>query len=231
MKVVARCHPALRKVLPAPVPAAQMLPEWFRSMPGKTVSPTLGGETVRTLKHCPPLIDALTLGVCILLPTDLHFEGGEVFWDWNPPIISDSPISRAPIGVHVPEQAEGAPLGQSDELLLKFMNFWSLEAPEGWQLLFTHPMNRSDLPFQTLSGLVDSDRFKHGYVHFPAILQKGFEGTIVKGTPIAQIVAVPAQEQPELLVENMSEDWVEESARVQRELQTDTGVYRKKYRR
>ena len=40
----------------------------------------------------------------------------------------------------------------------------------GWSILFTHPLNRDDLPFRTLSGIVDCDRFGAGLVHFPEAL-------------------------------------------------------------
>jgi len=35
-------------------------------------------------------------------------------------------------------------------------------------VLFTHPANRFDLPFTTLTGLVDCDLYHDNWVHFPA---------------------------------------------------------------
>lgn len=74
----ARCHPALAPLLPRPRPASQALPDWFRQMPGEVAAPSLGGDRVRTLKHCPPVIDAMTSGVVIPLVTDLTVRAGEV---------------------------------------------------------------------------------------------------------------------------------------------------------
>jgi len=124
-------HPALEPILPKPVAAGRALPDWLRDMPSEVAAPSLGGKSVRTLKHCPPRIDALSLGVLIPLATDLTFTEGEVSWDWAPPVLEDARISRAPIGMHVPEQASGAPFRMAPGLILKFMNFWTLEAPEG----------------------------------------------------------------------------------------------------
>ena len=59
--LTARCHPALEPILPKPVLAADALPGWLRTMPSEVASDTLGGAPIRTLKHCPPLIDALGL--------------------------------------------------------------------------------------------------------------------------------------------------------------------------
>ena len=228
--ITARCHPALKDLLPPPVPAGRALPGWLREMPAEAESPSLGGAMVRTLKHCPPFIDALALGVIIPLPCDLIRDEDGLSWDWDFPAIPDAPITRAPLGLHVPEQATGAPLPLDGQVAIKFTNYWTLEAPEGWDLLFTHPLNRADLPFQTLSGMVSGDRFTHGYVHFPALwTDPGFRGVLPKGTPVAQVIPVP-RAQPGLTVEAMSEADIAESRAVQEALQAEPGVYRKRYR-
>lgn len=228
MKITARCHPLLEPILPKPTPAAP--PAWLKSMPQEVRSETLGGAEVRTLKHCPPVVDAFSLGLLIPLATDIEVKDGHVAWDWDPPIIEDAPISRAPIGMHVPEQTDGAPF-HSPNLVVKFMNFWTLETEPGWSILFTHPLNRSELPFETLSGVVDSDLFRSGYVHFPAAWRTpDFEGVIPKGTPVAQ--AIPVRREPvDLNAGPMGPREIAESAAVQTDLQKTRGVYRKSYRR
>lgn len=226
----ARCHPKLRPLLPEPVPAAQTLPDWLKSMPSEVAAPSLGGEVVRTLKHCPPIIDALSSGVIIPLATDLHISNGEIAWDWDPPILQDALISRAPVGLHVPEQASGAPFKLASNAVVKFINFWTLETPAGWSLLFTHPLNREDLPFRALSGVVDCDLFKDGYVHFPALwTDPNFEGTLAKGTPVAQVFAIQ-REVPALDVGDMTEDEIARNREVQHALGQERGVYRKSFR-
>ncbi len=229
-RILARCHPALAPLLPPPVPAARALPDWLRAMPSDVAAPTLGGAEVRTLKHCPPVIDALTTGVMILLPTDLHVETGEISWDWDPPPIPDAPITRAPVGVHVPEQATGVPLDLDGHAVLKFTNYWTLETEPGWNLLVTHPLNRMDLPFRTLSGVVSTARFGLGYIHFPALwTDPDFTGTLSRGTPVAQVIPIPA-EAPELEHRAMTGDEVARSRGIQEALQAKPGVYRKDFR-
>jgi len=226
----ARCHPGLAALLPEPVPAAGALPDWLKSMPSEVTAPTLGGASVRTLKHCPPIIDALSTGVLIPLATDITVAGDEMSWDWDPPILDDALISRAPLGLHVPEQVTGAPLRLATNVVVKFMNFWTLQVPEGWSLLFTHPLNREDLPFRTLSGVVDCDRFGDGYVHFPALwTDPAFEGVLPRGTPVAQVIAIPRKAQG-LQIGQMTEEEIDRNRAVQRDLAGERGVYRRKFR-
>ena len=228
--ITARCHPDLEPLLPRPSPARQALPDWLRAMPSEAPAPTLGGAVVRTLKHCPPFLDALSLGIMIPLAADLHFEAGVVSWDWDPPALPDTLISRAPVGLHVPEQASGAPYRLAVNSILKFMNFWTLEAPAGWSLLFTHPLNREDLPFRTLSGQVDCDLFRDGYVHFPALwLEEGFTGTLPAGTPIAQVIPLPRATST-LDIAPMTEAQIKANRDMQAALGTEPGTYRKHFR-
>jgi hypothetical protein len=228
--IAARCHPKLAPLLPRPTLARDVLPDWFRKMPNEVEAASLQGEAIRTLKHCPPIIDALAGGVMIPLATDLQIAGGEISWDWDPPILEDALISRAPLGLHAPEQATGVPYNLHTNAVVKFMNFWTLEAPEGMSLLFTHPLNREELPFRTLSGVVDCDLFRDGYVHFPALwLEPDFEGTLPKGTPVAQVFAISRAEQT-LTVSDMDEDDIARNREVQRALGENRGVYRKEFR-
>ncbi len=233
MKLVFRCRPELFGHIPEPVAARARLPEWLKAAPSMMVSEALGGAQVRTLKHCPPLIDALSLGVMFHLAADLHVEDGELSWNW-PQMArrgEGADHTRSPIGVHVPEQMGGAPLGATkDQFVVKFNNFWTVEAPEGVSLLFTHPLNREDLPFRTLAGLVDCDRFSAGIVHFPALwLDSEFEGVLPAGTPIAQGFPI-RREALDLQIEPMDQERQEENKVVQDSLQGEPGVYRKRFR-
>lgn len=71
MRISARCHPALLPILPPPFPAREALPAWPREMPATVPTETLGGVEVRTLKHCPPFLDATNLGIVIPLAADV----------------------------------------------------------------------------------------------------------------------------------------------------------------
>ncbi|MCE3249747.1 MAG: hypothetical protein K0R41_3572 [Geminicoccaceae bacterium] len=115
-------------------------------------------------------------------------------------------------------------------MFLKFNNFWTIALEPGWSLLVVHPINRADLPFQTLTGLVDADRYGDGLIHFPARwLDAGFEGVLARGTPVAQCIPV-RREALELAFAPLEGDAAARFAEVKDALAAEPGVYRKRYR-
>jgi hypothetical protein len=58
MRMIFRCDPALTDYLPRPIPARSALPDWLRAMPAKAHS-EIHGRDIRTVKQCPPFIDAM----------------------------------------------------------------------------------------------------------------------------------------------------------------------------
>ena len=93
---------------------------------------------------------------------------------------------------HVAAQFPDAPFARDGQAAIKFNSFWTIELEPGWSLFATHPVNRDDLPFRLISGLVDADRFHDGGINFPAIwTEPDFSGVLPKGTPVAQCFAVP----------------------------------------
>lgn len=229
MNVTFRCPPELMDLLPRPVPARDGLPEWLRAMPMRVAVPELGGE-IRTVKHCPPFLDAMRTGFLMPLVADLRVEAGVFSWDWDPPATALRRTTRAPISFHHAEQALGSPLHDPEQVFLKFNNFWTIQVEPGWSLLVLHPINRPELPFQTLSGLVDADRFGRGLIHFPARwLDPSFEGVLARGTPVAQCIPVH-RDGLQLACEPLAGEAADEFAAIKDALAAEPGVYRKRYR-
>jgi hypothetical protein len=185
-----RCPAGLEAILPRPIPAVLGLPDWFKTLPQKAFNPSVGEETL-TVKKCPPFIDAMTYGFLIPLAMDLEVKGREFSWDFAVPEGFVSEFSHSPIDFHDPSQIAGTPFFDEDRFIIKFNCFWTIEAPQGYSLLFTHPVNRTDLPFTTLSGLVDCDTFSDSPLNFPARWHDAsFNGVVPKGTPIVQCLPV-----------------------------------------
>ena len=60
--------------------------------------------------------------------------------------------------------------------------------PLGYSVLITHPLNRNDLPFRTLSGIVDGGLIMNPAGEIPFFVKEGFDGIIPQGTPIMQLI-------------------------------------------
>lgn len=229
MNIVFRCDPALIDLLPRPLPCGQALPQWLRDMPARVHSP-VHQRGIRTLKQCPPFVDAMSHGFFILLPCDVQVDNGRFAWDWPLPALKVANHPRSPLSFHVPEQLHASPLARREQVAIKFNAFWTIELEPGWSLWVAHPANRDDLPFRLVSGLVDADRFIDAGINFPAIwTDPGFRGVLPRGTPVAQCHAVP-REPPQLSCEAMTDEQARRYGRLANEVMGTPGVYRKQYR-
>jgi hypothetical protein len=78
------------------------------------------------------------------------------------------------------------PEGYSN-LVFKNLHGWIIKTPPGWSSIFLHPVAYSDLPFQVISGIVDTDVLNTD-INVPFVVKNNFEGLIEKGTPMFQVI-------------------------------------------
>ena len=229
MRMIFRCDPALEAHLPRPAPARGQLPDWLRNMPAKAHS-DIHDREIRTVKQCPPFVDAMAYGVMIPLPCDVRVDRGAFTWNWEIPQPATEGHPRAPLSFHVAAQLAGSPLGNAGQAAIKFNSFWTIEIEAGWSLLSTHPVNRTDLPFRTVTGLVDADRFFDGGINFPAVwTEPDFVGVLPRGTPVAQCFAVP-REAPALVFEGLDDAHQASYSKTVGDVLAAPNVYRKHFR-
>jgi hypothetical protein len=229
MKIVFRCDPAIETILPKPVAARDCLPDWLREMPARAPS-DFHGQEVRTLKQCPPFVDAIASGFLMLLPCDIEVDKGRFSWDWPLPPLTIDGHTRSPLSFHVAAQLVGSPFFEPECPAIKFNSFWTIELDEGYSLLVTHPINRPDQPFRLLTGLVDCDRFNDVGIFFPALWTKpDFVGRLTKGTPIAQCIAIHRESQ-ELIFGSLSGERANAYVALTKEILKSPGVYRRRFR-
>jgi hypothetical protein len=224
-----RCSSELLPLLPRPIPAALGLPDWFKALPQKAFNPTLG-EEMHGIKKCPPVIDAMTYGFLIPLAMDLSLQNGRMTWNFDVPKGLVTEYALSPVSFHDPSQVAGTPFFDDDCYIVKFNNFWTIQTPPGYSLLFTHPINRPDLPFTTITGLVDCDTFHDVPIHFPAHWHdKNFNGVLPKGTPVAQCLPVKRDSLAahfEVFTEDATKRYIETKDLLARE----TDIYRRQFR-
>lgn len=179
-------------LLSVPHSANRERPPWYRKMPlflrgAATYGVVAGGNGMipnTTLRACVPFKEALTAGYLITLQADLQVVRRDAGFDflWS----SENTL----VSAHSPEQSPGLPSAVAGKPgVMKWFNEFVTTTPTGYSSLFTHPMNRHDLPFRTFSGVVETDRYPLP-VQFPfEMLDFDGDSTIIpKGTPVAQML-------------------------------------------
>lgn len=102
--------------------------------------------------------------------------------------------------------------------------------PPNYSMLSTHPFNRPDLPFTTLTGLADCDRFSETFINFPAHWHDAdFTGVLPKGTPVAQCVPI-RRDVWQAHFETMADDAISPLQQSAAALATEEGIYRRQFR-
>lgn len=178
----------------APVPAIDNLPKWWKDRPlyqthddirklGITNNRGADAASI-SIKHCMPFFDALTGGYHYLLSTDVHVEKTDdpntpkIWWNEDDP----RPIEmRGHLELPIPSNCY--------PVHFVWDMRWGTKLPKGWSLMITHPVDRYDLPFFTMTAVQDSDRWFTGNV-VTFFLRKDFEGIIPKGTPIMSLIPI-----------------------------------------
>jgi len=177
--------------------AVTMIPDWYKETKRWVEIPedlNRGIPEWPGLKHCLPFLDALSLGYYILLDQDVTFKrvDGHIVVEWDKKLEHELGVPLESRPPHVTNPMMG-PAGYGDE----FEHFhWflhvSIRPPDGYSMIVTHPFNRFELPFYTLTGVVDDYAMPGANASF--YLKKDFEGTIPAGTPIAQVIPFRREE-------------------------------------
>jgi hypothetical protein len=130
----------------------------------------------------------------------------------------------------VPAQVTGTPFHDANRTVIKFNSFWTIELESGYSLFATHPVNRADLPFRLLTGVVDADRFSDVGILFPAVwTDPNYDGVLPAGTPVAQCFPV-SREALELAFEPLTTSAQRRYDETGAALLAKPGVYRRRFR-
>lgn len=177
------CHKDDVGVIPEPIEARKVLPEWFKKLPPKIEKGKLESSTI---KRCMPVLDAMNLGFIIPLAADVEIvtNSGATDLAWK------TKFHREIIQTHAPDQVKGHPNLPMPPL--KWLNWWAIKLPRGYSMLFMPPLNRVDTRFQCFSGMVDDTYMGTGaleFINFPFFFtQPNYTGIIKAGTPLVQCI-------------------------------------------
>lgn len=166
-------------------PIKKIIPQWYKNSPtfieGAKSPKFLSGGSNLAMKACIPFLDGMMSGYYIPLSTDIVVEatdhGPYLSWGYG-----------NPVNIRPSEQAPMLPIPHGcSSLHFTWLLPSIIELPKGYSAIFTHPLNRFDLPFVSLSGIVDGG-FTINAGSYPFFVKKDFEGIIPRGTPIVQII-------------------------------------------
>jgi hypothetical protein len=168
-------------------PAKNHIPDWYKKIPlwadNEFFKIDRKDTIKRTVKACVPFLEAFTLGYIITLPYDLYIK----MQNGHPVIVWPGAVQNAP-GVRDSVAHEKlVPFGHHKiEFTWNYCVAYTI--PKGYSAIVTHPLNRHDLPFTTVTGVVDGGLVLYAHGKLPFYIKKDFEGLIPQGTPIAQII-------------------------------------------
>jgi hypothetical protein len=140
------------------------------------------------MKICLPTLDAFTTGYVVELWQDIEIarvidengeESVELYWMAEPSVMKNRDKAAA--------KTLPTPAGHWDSHFIWTVDV-SMETPPGYSVIITHPFNRYDLPFTTMTGVIDTDTMPMAGGSLPFFLKKDFEGIIPKGTPLFQVI-------------------------------------------
>jgi len=169
-----------------PVPAAKLLPDWYKEMKGhyaESSKDAVEVQATQTMKRCMPVFDSIAAGYLIKTYTDVEVKMKDGFHQFK--WAQESPIET--ITMHPEFQVKGykslsLPVGAP-----KIQSPWGIKTPKGYSCLFISPMHRPKIGITILEGVVDTDGY-NASVQFPFLVDEGFEGIIPAGTPVVQVI-------------------------------------------
>ena len=176
------------KYVPRPRPAKEYIPDWVKgASPFGTKKPSFDIETGsvdKTFKICSPFMDTFSMGYIQETWTDIYIDRE------NCP---ENPYYYYAQGPEIMGERDGTDYKQSANYHSQHYLWhpgWTPELPKGYSCIITHPFNRDDLPFRTITGILDADAFYTSAKksNLPFLLDKNFSGLIKAGTPMYQII-------------------------------------------
>ncbi len=166
--------------IPVPVPSKSLVPDWYKDIPVH--------KEEKNVKQCIPFLDAMTNGYIQTTWTNIYVVKKD-----KKSIELETEESYEIVGKRNKVDIDIGKDFYNIEFLWK--RYWCPVLPIGYSGLVCHPINRTDLPFYTASGIVDFDEFVPVKVgNIPFYIKKDFEGLIPAGTPMFQIIPIKREE-------------------------------------
>lgn len=188
-----------------PRPTVKSIPGWYKDADLFAINPVTqkpwvnpnDGGKVPTWKSCPAILDVMTSGYVLTTPCDIEI------YNTNKRIMAKALDKKCQdfVDIRTPLPQFVHPMGYDENHFAWWID-WGVSVPDGYSILYTHPMNRFDLPFISTSGIVDNDK-----VHLPGTMPffviRGWTGIIPAGTPYSQLIPFKRENwNSDIIIEN-----------------------------
>jgi hypothetical protein len=203
----------IKEMVPCPAPARTVVPDWYKDiMPNKDMP---------GIKNCIPFLDSLTSGYVQKTWTDIIVENNN----------GEISIKLVDNDVEMVKERNSSSLPIQDDFYKKefiWQRPWAIKLPEGYSSIITHPFNQIELPFMTLSAIVDSDKYYHANIgNIPFYIKSNFTGTIPAGTPMFQILPIKREDWQSEELDYSAKFWYDRY--IEKNLDKDYNNYKKKF--
>lgn len=173
-----------------PTPSLKLMPEWFRKADRFAKNPSNGDffigpdkGKIPTFKACPALLDSFITGYTLNTPCDIDFfinDKGIIDVKILDERYKDFVSKRTPMPQFI------HPHGYHEHHFAWYPD-WAIKLPDGYSAIYLSPMNRYDLPFLSVQGIVDNDSVDLLGL-MPFFVKNDFTGILPAGTPYMQVI-------------------------------------------
>ncbi len=223
-------------VIPGPVPASKMIPDWYKKIPTHQESRDHFGGKALTAKKCLPMIDAMTLGFIIPLYGDVNITTNK---DCSVIGVGTAPGNESafnPYGGHIVDFHSLDQVGNKTSPSypgkpLKFINRWVIKTAPGWSVLITPVLNSFEKRFTILSAVVDTDKYIKE-INFPAVWNiPNFDEVLPAGTPLVTVIPFKRADMPtKAVTRSMTEKELVERERIRKSQMSRNHYYTQELR-
>lgn len=172
-------------------PAYKYIPKWHRDLsqfmptseyPDASKPVIEKNQHIWTVKKCTPLLDGMTAGYIVPLWSDVQVRAinneKRITWLTNLPVFEE----HGPSGDIIP-----SPPGY-DQKVFRYITHFRVKTPKGYSCLIMPPAGFQDLPFHSMTAIVDTDTTITD-TNISVWVRSDLNNSIIeKGTPIAQII-------------------------------------------
>lgn len=78
----------------------------------------------------------------------------------------------------------------NDKPIIQIPSVWTIDVPDGYSIMQTHPTNRFDTPVFALTGIVDADVYNSNFNGAHIWTGGEYHGVLRAGTPITQLIPI-----------------------------------------